>query len=230
MTTATNGSRTTGAITSEGPGRRSMPVAPQVPSPKGRRNPGILALGVALIAVGALAAVWMVNAAGHRSPVVIMVRDVPFGSVITDADLGSADVSADAGVRTIAAADVGSVVGSVAATNLISGSLLNRDQLTTSAPPKGSDVLVAVAVPATRMPAGGLQAGDRVLVVEAPGPNGAATTGPSETIPASVVRVGPADVNGVSVVDVTVATGDGPVLATWSAGGDIALVVQPRAG
>jgi len=207
-----------------------MPVAPRVPTPKGRRNPSLLALGVALIAVGALAAVWMVNAAGHRTPVVVVVRDVPFGSVITDADLGTAQVSADAGVHTIPAEDAGTLVGSVAATNLVAGSLLNREQLTMSAPPSVGYVLVAVAVPATRMPAGGLQAADRVLVVKAPGADSAAVTGPPQTIPATVVRVGPADVNGVSVVDVTVATGDGPALATWSAGGDIALVVQPRAG
>jgi hypothetical protein len=230
MTTVTNGSRATGSTASEVPGPRAMPVAPRVPTPKGRRNPSLLALGVALIAVGALAAVWMVNAAGDRTPVVVMLRDVPFGAVVTSADVGTADVSAGPGVSTIAAADVDTVVGSVAATNLTTGSLLNRGELTTTAPPNDGDVLVAVAVPATRMPAGGLQAGDRVLVVEAPAPNGAAATGPLSTIPATVVRVGPADVNGVSVVDVTVATGDGPALATWSAGGDIALVVQPRAG
>lgn len=229
MTTVTSGSRATGATVSEVPGRRAMPIAPRVAAPKGRRNPSLLALGVALIAVGALAAVWMVNAAGHRTPVVVILRDVPFGSVVTSADVGTADISAGPGVSTIPAAEVDSVVGSVAATNLTAGSLLNRGQLTTTAPPNDGDVLVAVAVPATRMPAGGLQAGERVLVVEAP-TNGAAVTGPPSTIPATVVRVGPVDLNGVSVVDVTVETGDGPALATWSAGGDVALVVQPRAG
>jgi hypothetical protein len=186
---------------------------------------------VALIAVGALAAVWMVNSAGHRSPVIVMVRDVPFGAVLTDADLGTAEVSADASVRTIESADAEGVIGSVAATNLTAGSLLTRSELTTTAPPESGSVLVAVAVPATRMPAGGLQAGDRVLVVSTPNPDASsAAAGPPSTIAATVVRVGPVDVNGVSIADVTVATGDGPALATWSASGQIALVVQPRAG
>lgn len=228
MTTATNGSRATGTTTSKAPGRSAMPVAPRVPSPKGRRSPGLLALGVALIAVGALAAVWMVNAAGHRAPVLVMVRDVPFGATVTSADVGTADVSADTGVSTIPATDLDSVVGSVASTNLAAGTLLSQAQLTASAPPGSGSVLVAVAVPETRMPAGGLQAGDRLLVVDAPGTDSAPATGSPSTIPATVVRIGPADVNGVSVVDVTVAPGDGPSLASLSARGDIALVVQPR--
>lgn len=230
MTTATNGSRATGTTMSKAPGRSAMPVAPRVPSPKGRRNPGLLALGVALMVVGALTAVWMVNAAGQRTPVLVMMRDVPFGSTVTSADVGTADVSADTGVSIIPATDLDNVVGRVAATNLAAGSLLSPAQLTTSAPPGSGSVLVAVAVPETRMPAGGLQAGDRLLVVDSPDMDGAPATGPPSTIPATVVRIGPADVNGVSVVDVTVATGDGPSLAALSARGDIALVVQPRAG
>ena len=60
----------------------------------------------------------------------------------------------------------------------------------------------------------------------------AADADPPAGVPASitavVVRVGAADLNGVSVVDVTVAPGDGPALAARSATGRIAIVVQPR--
>jgi hypothetical protein len=38
------------------------------------------------------------------------------------------------------------------------------------------------------------------------------------------------DVNGVTVVDVIVATADGPALAARAATGRIAVVVQPRTG
>ena len=231
MTTATNGSRlphTAAAATSAS--ERPMPVAPRVAPPKGRRRPGLLALGIALVAVGALAAVWLVNSASQRLPVVAVVRDVPYGSVLTDADLGTANVSVDSTVQTIPASANSSIVGRVAATDLIAGSLLVRGQVTTVAPPGTGQVLVPVAVPVSRMPAGGLQAGDHLLVVDTPNPDASPSGVPPPTIPATVVRLGATDVNGVTVVDVTVATGDGPALAALTASGRIALVVQPRGG
>lgn len=230
MTTATNGSRSPQAPTTTPSSARPMPVAPRVATPKGRRRPGLLTLGIALVAVGALAAVWLVNSAGQRTPVITVVREVPYGSVVTEADLGTANVSVDATVQTIPASEASTIVGSVAATNLVAGSLLGPAQLTTTAPPGTDEVLVAVAIPATRMPAGGLQAGDNVLVVDTPNPDAAPSGEPPGTIPATVVRLGPADVNGITVVDVTVATGDGPALAARSATGRIALVIQPSDG
>jgi hypothetical protein len=177
-----------------------------------------------------LAAVWLVNSAGQRTPVITVVREVPYGSVVTEADLGTTNVSVDATVQTIPASEASTIVGSVAATNLVAGSLLGPAQLTTTAPPGTDQVLVAVAIPATRMPAGGLQAGDHVLVVDTPNPDAAPSGEPPGTIPATVVRLGPVDVNGITVVDVTVATGDGPALAARSATGRIALVLQPSGG
>ena len=87
-----------------------------------------------------------------------------------------------------------------------------------------------MAIPATRMPAGGLAPGDRVLVVDTPAAEADPSAVAPATIPATVVRVGGMDVNGVTVVDVTVATGDGPALAARAATGRIAVVVQPRTG
>src|SRR5437899_12106200 len=170
MTTATNGSGSPQA-SAAGASARAMPVAPRMAPPKGRRRPGLLALGIALIAVGALAAVWLVNSASGRKPVMVVVHDVPYGSVITKGDLGTTQVSVDSTVRTIPASEADSVVGSVAATNLVAGSLLTRGQLTTVAPPGAGQLLVGVAVPATRKPAGALQPGDQVLVVETPNPD-----------------------------------------------------------
>ena len=231
MATATNGSTPTQARTRpDVNGSRPMPTPPRVAPPRGRRRPGLLALGVALVAVGALTAAWLVSTAGQRSPVVVVLRDVPYGAVLTSGDVGSADVSVDANVATIPASQLDSVVGSVAATSLSSGTLLSRSQLTTSSPPGPGQVLVAVAVPANRMPAGGLAPGDRVLVVSTPATDADPSASAPETIPATVVRVGGVDVNGIAVLDVTAATADGPTLAARSATGRIALVVQPRSG
>jgi hypothetical protein len=122
------------------------------------------------------------------------------------------------------------IVGQVAATTLTPGSLLVFSEVAAAAPPSQGLVLVALAVPASRLPAGPLEAGDHILVVDTPAPGADPPSLPPNTIPATVVRVGDTDANGVTVVDVTVATSAGPALAARSATGRIALVLQPRTG
>lgn len=236
MTTATDGSgphRTIHpprTIPPAGPGQpaRPLPIPPRAPVPRGRRRPGLVALGVVLVVLGVLSGAWLVRSAGQRVAVLALARPVPFGSVITAGDLTRAQVSVDPSVATVPAGALAQVLGRVAATNLTQGSLLTRAQVTDVAPPAPGQVLVALALPATRMPAGSLQAGDQVLVVDTPPKDADPPTLPPSTIPATVVRLGPPDVNGVTVVDVTVGSGDGPALAARSATGRIALVLQPR--
>jgi len=72
------------------------------------------------------------------------------------------------------------------------------------------------------MPAGGLRAGDRILAVDVESEDS------QSGIPVRVVRVGSADVNGVTVVDVTTAASFGAPLAIAAASGHVALVVQPN--
>lgn len=205
-----------------------LPIPPPAPLPKSRRRPALLALGACLMALGILTGAWLVNGAGDRQSVLVVARAVPFGSVIAAADLTRAHVSHDATVATVPATDLAQIVGRVAATDLTPGSLLTRSAVTDAAPPAAGQVLVAIAVPPSRMPAGSLQPGDRVLVVDTPAAGGDPPTLPPTTIAAAVVRLGSPDLNGVTVVDVTVATTDGPALAARSATGRIALVLQPR--
>ncbi len=207
---------------------RALPPAPLAPLPRTRRRPALLALGAGLMALGVLSGAWLVNGAGDRQSVLAVARAVPFGTVITASDLTRAEVSLDPAVATVPANELGQIVGRIAATDLTPGSLLTRSAVTDVAPPVRGQVLVAIAVPATRMPAGGLQAGDRVLVVGTPAAGADPPTLPPTTIAATVVRLGPTDLNGVTVVDVTVTSADGPALAARSATGRIALVLQPR--
>lgn len=217
-----------GSAPAESTASRPMPTAPRVVAPKSRRRPALLALGVALVAVGALVTAWLVSSASQHTPVLVLAHDVPFGATLSQSDLAVTDVSVDSTVAVVPAADESSVVGMTAATNLPAGTLLARSSLTAAAPPAAGQLLVGLAVPANRMPAGGLTAGDRILVVDTPAADADPPTGPPPTISATVVRVGAADLNGVSVVDVTVATGDGPALAARAATGRIAVVVEPR--
>lgn len=208
------------------PARRDPPV--MAPT-RGRRRPGLLVAGITVTIVGALVAVWLVNSAAHRVPVLVVARPVAAGSTITAADLAEAEVSVDATVATVPGSRRDEVVGRVAATDLVQGALLAPSQVTDQTPPAAGQVLVVLALPSARMPAGGLRPGDPVLVVDTPPADADPPTRPPATIPAVVVRVGPPDLNGVSAVDVTVAVGDGPALAARAATGRIAVVVQHRA-
>lgn len=207
-----------------------------------------MASGALLASLGALMVVWLVGAAGQRQEVLVVRQQVPYGSIVTDEDLGVARISLDPGIRSVPTADRGLVVGQVASTRLVPGMVLAPGMVEPEGEPVAGRVLVPLALATERMPAGGLRAGDRILVIDAGSPGsfplgsaaaGSAATGegpdtmgagPVRWVPASVVRIGPADVNGMVVVDVTVAAPDGPGLAAAAAQGQVALVVQPMGG
>ncbi|MCB2175757.1 MAG: SAF domain-containing protein [Actinomycetales bacterium] len=199
-----------------------------VVAPKGRRRPGLITAGVALAMVGALVAVWLVTSAGDRADVVMLARDVPFGTTLTADDLTLTAVAVDPGVSTVSAADTASLVGQVAAADLVAGSLLAPGQVTAAAPPGPDEVLVPLPVSAERLPASGLSAGDRLLVVDTPAVAADPPSAAPESFAATVVRLGTPDLNGVSVIDVVVAEVDGPALAARAATGRFAVVLQSR--
>lgn len=201
-------------------------TAPAAVSPKGRRRPGMFAGAVALTLLGAFVAVRLIASAGDRTEVVVLTRDVPYGSVITPEDLTGTDISIGARVATIPAGDASRLVGMVAATNLVVGSLLSPAQLTTARPPLHGQSLVALSLAADRLPASGLVAGDHLLVVDTPPADADPPQGPPHSIAVTVARVGPRDLNGVSVVDVVATATDGPALAARAATGRFALVLQ----
>lgn len=197
------------------------PLAAGLVPVRSRRSPWLLGLGLTLTALGVLTVIWLVGAAGQRLEVLVVSREVSYGSVIARSDVGVARVSVDPGVRVMPASEIDSVVGLSATTALIPGMLLTRGMAEPAGDPRPGYVLVPLGVRSERMPAGGLRPGDRVLVVDAEaGPDAPATR-------AVVVRVAPPDVNRVTVVDVTTAPGEGPSAARASARGDVALVVEP---
>jgi hypothetical protein len=190
---------------------------------RGRRRPWLIGMGVLLSSVGALAVVWMVGAAGERQEVLVVRQRVHYGQPLSSSDLGIARVSVDPGVGVVPAGQSTEVVGMTAVTELLPGSLLTSGALSAQAGPRAGRVLVPLALPADRMPASGLRAGDRLLAVG----TGDSEPGSTLAVPAEVVRIGEMDVNGVTVVDVTAATADGPRLTAAASRGEVAIVVQP---
>jgi len=220
---------TTAPSSAPGSARSAMGQTAGLAPVRGRRRPWLLGLGALLAALGALTVVWLVGAAGQRQEVLAVRSDVAYGQVVTADDITIARVSVDPGVAVLPGAERSADVGQVAPTRLTPGMLLTAGMLEPTGEPGPGRVLVPIAVPSERMPAGGLRAGDRILAVDSE--DAAAADGgvgvAAAPIPATVVRVGPVDINGVTVIDVTTASTAGPALAVAAANGHVALVVEP---
>lgn len=197
--------------------------------PQGRRRPALLVVGLAMVALGALAAIWLVSSSGHRVEVVMLAHNVAYGSVLRADDLTTTPVAVDPAVAVVPADEAATIVGQTATAYLTAGSLLSRGDVTPAGVLGPDEVLVPLPLPAGRMPADGLSAGQRLLVVDAPPVGADPPPGAPASIGATVVRVGSADVNGTVVVDVAASSGDGPTLATRAATGRFAIVVLPAA-
>jgi hypothetical protein len=208
--------------------RSATPSGAGLAPVRGRRRPWLLGLGVLLAALGSLTVVWLVGAAGQRQEVLAVRADVAYGEALTADDITIARVSVDPGIAVLPGVDRDAVVGQVATTRLVPGMLLTAGMVEPGGEPGPGRVLVPIAVPAERMPAGGLRAGDRILAIDSESAASDATAAmPAAPTAATVVRVGPADINGVTVIDVTTADASGPRLAVAAANGHVALIVEP---
>jgi hypothetical protein len=200
------------------------------PLPRQRRRP-MLALGLVLAGLGALAGAWVFTSFSHRVTVLEVTRDIPAGTRVTAADLAPEAVSVSSGVKTIPARQESQATGEVAAVSLVAGTLLAPADLTSALVPGPGQQLVPVALKATQLPASGLVPGEQVLVVATPGAAGqagsaqAGTAPLTQSVPAAVYQVSPADSSGEVVVDLLVAAGQGPPVAEQDSTGQIALII-----
>lgn len=224
--------------TTKDPGTRStveagvqpLTAAPALPTPRRRRRPALLALGVLLVVLGALGASYLATSLSHTVPVIALARAVPRGQELKESDLAEAHVAPDPALSPIPFADRGSVVGQVAATDLEPGTLLSRAAVGSHAFPPAGQAVVGVGVTAARAPATPLHDGDRVLLVPAIGSSSTPQsslpgTAAASTVAATVVTTGPVGVDGLRVVDVLVQEDQGPDVAARAAAGQIAIVL-----
>lgn len=224
--------------------RRSMPAQPEhvtsstvppVQVPRLPRQPrqhrrGLLLLGVIVVAGGGVLAFHTINDMSDRVPVVVVTRDVAVGQQITSNDVTTTMVGADnVVVETVPGRELRRLIGMRAAADLVTGMLVTPRLVTDQLSPTDAQQLVPVAMKPSRIPARGLKPGDPVLVV--PAPDVQAEPSKSDIPPgteAVVDQVKGPDTDGLVVVDLLVASTDGPSLATLAADGRVALILNPR--
>ena len=232
MTATSPASATGRSGSAAGPG---APVPLRETAVRTRRRRGLWVAGVALVAVGGLAAAVLVGRAGDRVEVLAVARPVPVGQAISEADVAVARVAADPALHPVSASQRSEVIGRTAAVELRPGTLLTAGEVTDETVPGAGEQLIGVAVRPGQLPARGVRPGDRVLMVPVPGdqtPAGSGTTTADvepvgEPVRASVVQVGPPDADGAVTVDVVVGEAVGPRVAALASTGRIALILQP---
>jgi hypothetical protein len=202
------------------------PVPITTSAPRRARRPMLAAAGAALAVVGALGAYTMVNQAGDRVPVLALARAVPKGQALTALDLTVAQVAPDPALAPVPSQDASQVLGKTATTDLAQGSLLTRGSVATGPDVTAGKTVVGVLAKPGQLPAGMLEPGSSVQVVQTPAQGESKAPAAPLTILADVVSVGSPDANGNSVVDLAVNPGDAPQLAVWAALGQVAITLQ----
>jgi hypothetical protein len=197
---------------------RGHPVA--APPVRRRRSSRLLLLGVVLAVLGALLGVLLLQMTAQRESVIAVAATVPFGQAISRENLREVAVSVDNGLTTIPWSDVDSVVGQIAATDLLAGSTLTPDGMSPGGPPAAGDAVVGVAVGPGRLPVTPLHVRDEVLVVE--------VDGVGAPLRATVLRMGEPDIVGKRTVDLLVNESVGVELARIAAADRAVLVHVAR--
>ena len=207
-------------------GRPVLPPAPALLSPKRQPKRLLLAAGVLVVVIGALAAYWLSQGTTQRVAVVGMAKDVEWGQQIEAADLQRVQIVADPGVTPVAWSDADSLVGKYAMSKLWSGTLISAAGVSGQRVLQPGQALVGLSVKAGQMPTSPLQPGDPVRLVTVPQENStAAVSGP---VAATVYRTAGVISGGFVPVDVVVPQADAARLATDSAAGRIVVVLLPR--
>mgnify|MGYP006331124971 FL=1 len=133
-----------------------------------RRRWGLTASGVVLVVVCAVAAYLLVVTTGLTRPYLAVTHRIPYGAVLTSADLTTVNVNTVAGLRSIPANQRAQVVGRHAAVELFPGTLLTRAQLADRTIPAPGQQLVGIDLKPAQLPARPLKAGDPVVLVIVP--------------------------------------------------------------
>jgi hypothetical protein len=204
------------------------------PLPVRQKRPGYIALAVVLIVgLAALGAYWY-SEAGQKTPVVVVVKDVPAGHVIARSDLSTVNVAGQ--VTAIGGASLDSVVGEVATVELLPNTLLQRAMVTSASPLSADEARVGVQLKPGQLPANGLRDGALVEVLQLPSKSDVSTagsTGGSSAAASAVVLATQATVDasvadpsqtGGTLLTLIVAKSDSAAIAAASSSGLVALV------
>jgi hypothetical protein len=219
------------------PGGRRMPSAPR------ERKPALAALAVLLVALGAVAAGYLVISAGHRVGAVEITAEVGQGQQIPASAIKEVQINADSDVHYVAWQFANRVTGVFAKVQIPAGTLLTPEMTEATSNLTAGKVEVGLSLKPGQAPTN-LLIGQTVQAFPvgsgsgcAGGANGTGTgtaaTTPGESITTgTIVSVtGSTATNGSNAaVTVAVPATDAGVLACYASAGDVAIALTPGSG
>lgn len=131
------------------------------------RRTGLLTVAALLVVVCGLGFALLLSQAGDKTAVLTVREPVAKGQVVEQSNLVSTQVSGATGA--IETADSSTVVGKIAAVDLVAGQILNRDMVTSDPIPGKGKATVGLSLDPTRVPSSGLKSGSVVNVIAVPG-------------------------------------------------------------
>lgn len=199
----------------------------RLPRPPGTRPNWLrVALGAALAVVVALGINTYIGSATQANEVLALSNDVARGEIISDGDLIVVQIpNVEGGLDAIPADGRDSVVGQVAAHDLLAGTTLTGAAFTSQLTPPAGQSVVGVALSQAQMPGQPLVAGDAVRLVEISPTGGTVSIEAPPTYPAEVLAVQVAG-SGITIVDLLVDSDAAADVATRAASGRLALIID----
>jgi hypothetical protein len=214
------------------PGPPPGPVRP--PTTVRERKPALAALALLLIAVGVLASVYLQMQAGNRVGVIEVTKQVAQGRQVTEADISEVMVAQDASINYVTWSQRNLLSQYTAKTDLVPGTLLIGQMLTTAPATGGDQTTIAVSLKDSQYPPS-IDVGDTVSALYVGPAADSSGTGTSEVtlvLSTSVKIVSlPSDAGGGSdnVFEVSVGKADAANLLSASDEGHLVFTTGASA-
>lgn len=188
-----------------------------------RRDFRLLAIGVLAICLSGLGAVWLYSSATDATSVVTVLHTVHRDQIITAADVGLVSVPRVPGLETVAAEQLGQVIGQTAHADLVEGTLLSPRAFGPPIVGVGMAQLGLRLAPG-RVPSSALPPGTSVLLVAVALDGSDQPAGPS--VLATVAALGTIQPDGATLLDVNVPLEQAERVAQLAAGDRLVVVRQ----
>ena len=233
MAVKTKPETTPQSLSVNGNGYRAVtpPAGPRLRK-RERAQRGLIAAGVVLVLACGLGAGLLFEHQGGKVSVIKVAKAVPAGHTIEASDLTTAQMASN-DIPAYAGNHMGEVVGKTAAVGLVPGEILNKAMVTTGAATPSGYVVAGVSLKPGQLPAGGVSAGDQVMVILLPAQSSGSSSsvsGSGATVLENSVRVSAsvASSDGTStVVSLLIPRSDAPQLAQANNAGLVALTQVP---
>jgi len=223
--TATETTKKRARKSDSGESNSPRPAAVGQPT-KSRRRIWMIALGITIVLIGALATWYVTTTTSQTTSVLTIKSDVKRGELITQDDITTIAIAGGQSTDTFAASQAQTVVGQVAAVDLPAGSLVTSTNVLDTLPVPEGHSIVGIALTSSQLPSYRLSAGDAVRLVDTPVAQGEPPTEDPNTFDATVFTSTYDDTNQVWIVDVVVPTRDAAAIAARAATQRVSIILD----